>query len=687
MSRTRSFTLPALLLALSAAACEPKPLTAPPPPAPPPGPPPAATTATPVAAPAPLSRADWNRVAAELALPLFWTADTNASSAVDPDELVVLWGMDSGSREDWVKAGAWTDKAKAAAASIEKVAREGHPTAGLSEAELKRRAAVRAELAQGRPSAVLSDFTKASEEERTVVKLVLEAARLVERLYQKQTGSFGLADKIPADDTASRMLFQRNQGPYCEAPLTENDPACLALSPKPAKLSGLYPKALQEKDAAFCKTLEASKDAKTLLSPFVVVGEEGGKLSAVPYTTHWKAEMTEVSRLLQSAADALKSPAEAPFKAYLTAASKAFLDNKWEPADEAWAKMGVTNSKYYLRIGPDETYFEPCSQKAGFHASFARINQDSLTWQNKLDPLKNEMEGALAKLAGAPYKERKVSFHLPDFIDIIVNAGDSRDSRGGTIGQSLPNWGPVANEGRGRTVAMTNLYADKDSLDALASQASSLFCKATMASWNGDPGVGVMSTVLHEAAHNLGPSHEYKVNGKKDREVFGGSLASMLEELKAQTSALFYADWLAGKGTIDKKLAQEAHIRDIAWGFGHIAQGVYTADGKPRPYSQLASIQMGYFMSVGGLVWREGEKANNGKDTGCFEVSQDKLSVAILDLEKRVLMIKGKGDKADAEKLIAEFVDKDDAWKKARAVITERWLRVPKPSFVYGVKM
>src|SRR6476620_46419 len=119
--------------------------------------------------------------------------------------------------------------------------------------------------------------------------------------------------------------------------------------------------------------------------------------------------------------------------------------------------MGVLNSKFYLRIGPDETYFEPCSRKAGFHVSFARINQDSLEWQKKLEPVKTDLEKAMADLAGAPYKARDVKFHLPDFIDIVINAGDSRDAFGATIGQSLPNWGPVA-DGRGRTVAMTNLY-------------------------------------------------------------------------------------------------------------------------------------------------------------------------------------------------------------------------------------
>ena len=76
--------------------------------------------------------------------------------------------------------------------------------------------------------------------------------------------------------------------------------------------------------------------------------------------------------------------------------------------------------------------------------TFARINPDSLRWQEKLTPVQQEMEDSLAALIGEPYKARKVKFHLPDFIDITTNSGDDRSAVGATIGQSLPNWGPVA---------------------------------------------------------------------------------------------------------------------------------------------------------------------------------------------------------------------------------------------------
>jgi hypothetical protein len=680
----------ALVAAALAAACEPAPV---PPVAPPPPPPETATPAASIAVvvpPAPppkldaLPRHDFNRVAAELDLPLFWIADSNASGALDADELAVLWGI--GSRDTvWVDHGAFTPAFFAAYTAMVEVHVKGRSDDyGLDEPEKKRRAAVLRELGQGVPALVRSDFRDASAEDRAIVDHIVAAAEIVERIYAKQRGVDGVAADIPAGDAASRMLLYRNQGPWCAAPRTEKDPDCNALARRPERVSGLYPANLQ-RDAKFCDKLDARPDQKELLTPFNVVVEHGADLAPVPYNVAYQQEMAAVSRELAAAAKAVESPAEAALKAYLEADAKAFLDNTWEAADEAWARMNVNNSKWYLRVAPDETYADPCSRKAGFQVSFARINQDSVAWQKKLDPLKSEMEAALAKLAGAPYKARSVTFHLPDFIDVVLNAGDARSAIGATIGESLPNWGPVANEGRGRTVAMTNFYTDPDSRAALVEKASSLLCKSSLDPVGLDPALAVMGTVLHESGHNLGPAHQYKVKGKTTAEIFGGPLASTFEELKAQQSSLYLADWLAAKGVLEKRTAALGHLSDIVWAFGQISEGMYNADGSPKPYSHLAAIQIGAFLEAGAMAYRAAEPAANGHDRGCFEIRAAKLPAAVALLERAVLSAMGRGDKAAAVKLREKHVDADGEWKRLRGVIAERWLRLPRESFVYSI--
>lgn len=667
----------------------------------PPTPPAPSTPAPVVSAPPPavksvqvdttgVPRKELNRLAVELALPLYWIADQNQNGALDPSELAVLWGARAEARQSastYVTKEGFTPAFAEAYAKIK--ARHGGDLgpAPKDAAEVARRAAVVKELSQGRTTLVLSSFEKASAEELGFLDHLLAAVQIIEKLYQTQMGTYDLAAKVPADDTASRAMFFRNQGPKCEGPATQNDPACSAIplvAGAPTKVSGLYP-ASELTKPKFCDDL-AKKD-KALVDPFtVVVKGEGDALKAVPYHEHFRAELTVVAAELRAAEKALGTTEES-LRAYLSAQAKAFEDGSWFTADEAWAKMGVKNSKYYLRISADEVYAEPCSTKALFHTSFGMINTKSIAWQDKLDPLKKDMEQALADLSGKPYKAREVSFKLPDFVDIVLNAGDARNPFGATIGQSLPNFGPVANEGRGRTVAMTNFYADADSVAAQKATAESLFCKSVMANYTTDAEPQLMSTVLHEAAHNLGPAHQYKVNNKIDRDQFGGPLASTLEELKAQTAALFFTDWLVEKGKITKPEAERAHVRDLAWAFGHISRGMFSDDGHPKNYSQLAAIQLGELMNRKAVSWNANEVAANGKDKGCFAIDLAKMPAAVKELMKDVGGIKARGDKARAEKLALQHVGKFKGPAiPLHATISERVLREPKASFVYAIR-
>ena len=627
-----------------------------------------------------LSREEFNLRAAERFLPLFWRADENADRTIQPSELSVLWGPQRKTRADYVNEQGYTPAFYVAYRRM----LERFDDSQLDARERGRRVLVRQELRGGRPTLVETDLSAATEEDRQIAAHVFAAAVVLEQMHGRQLGTFNYLGEVPADDPSSLALFNRNQGPWCRTPQLEKNPACGALPIMPRPLSGLYPVEAQTDDK-FCDSLAGQPNAKALMDHFSTVEKGGDGLRAVPYNVAYSPQMLAIAKELEAAAQAIVSPGEASFKAYLIAAAASFRSNDWEPSNEAWLKMSGSASRWYLRIAPDEVYYEPCAWKAGFAVSFARINPDSKMWQEKLEPVKEQMENALAQMAGAPYKARDVKFKLPDFIDIVLNAGDARPPHGATVGQSLPNWGRVAEKG-GRTVAMTNLYTDADSRQALKRQMSSVFCVATNARATTDPKPATMSTVLHEAAHNLGPSHDYAISGKKDRDIFGGPLASTLEELKAQSSALYFSDWLVKKKLLTQAEAEEAHVRDIAWAFGHISRGMYEADGRPKNYSQLASIQLGSLWKAGALVWRPTENAASGGEQGCFEVDFRKWTPTIEALTTRVLKIKGKGDRKDAEALKAELVDASDEWSKLRDVVSERWLKTPKATFVYSVR-
>ena len=288
-------------------------------------------------------RLEFNRQAVVRDLPLFWVRDADADNTLDPDELAVTWGPGNASLGRYVKDGGFTPEFAAAYALI------AQPVSldGLAAAEKTRRQAVLEELNQGRPTLVRT--TLADPRDAKVVGHLERTARIIERLFARQKGVYGLAARIPPDDTASSALFFRNQKPFCEAPKTENDPNCSALAPKPANISGMYPAAIQA-DTGFCSALEKRPDAVALLNQFSIVSEKAGgratgnpatdELVAVPYHVAFADDMKAVSSELRAAAELLAGdPSEAPFKAYLEAAAQAFLDGSWFKADAAWKAM------------------------------------------------------------------------------------------------------------------------------------------------------------------------------------------------------------------------------------------------------------------------------------------------------------------------------------------------------------
>jgi len=625
-----------------------------------------------------LSRTDFNRWAVRADLPVYWIADTNHDSSLDPGEVAPLLFYPTSApptSSPYVVGGKFTPELEKVYDAVVAASKAPPPTD-------PREKLVDEDLDYGRPTLVIADFTKLSADDKAFVGHMLEVGKRIDALYEEESGITVLASQLPAD-AASRSLFRRNRGPKCVAPTTEKDPACTAIPGAPKQIFDIYPAEIQNDDK-FCTVLEKNPKAKELLSPFVVVRGTPSALTAVPLTDAYKDKMTAISTELAAAADTIKDPTEQALVTYLRAASKSFTTNDWEPADEAWSKMTVDNSKWYVRAAPDETYWEPCNAKAGIHLTFARINQGSREWQSKLVPVQQEMEAAVAVETGAPYTARKVTFHLPDFIDIVVNAGNDRNPLGATIGESLPNWGPVANQGRGRTVVMSNIYTDPDSQAARRSQAESLLDVDSMKAYAGNASPGLLQTILHEATHNLGPAHEYTVGGKADRAIFGGAIAQLFEELKAQSGALFLVEFLRDKKIITDQLAAQSYVDTIVWGFGHISQGMYEADGKRKTYSQVAAIQNGFLIDKGALVWDPKATAANGKDTGAFRIDSSKMVAACDDLMKTVAGIKARGDKAGAEALIKKYVD---GTVVPHDLIKERYLRFPKGSIVYSVAM
>ena len=676
----------------------------------------ATATATEVAAaePAPaqsstprraLARDRFNILAVRMGLPLFWRSDADGDGAIDPGELFALRFYDpatgatptgpTGEPARYTDASGFTQEFDRAYELLLEADRTPPP-------DDERRKLVRLELDGAAPTLVYADLRELPESHRAFAEHMLRAGDVIDALYAEQVGMTAMASQLADDDLESRALFRRNWGARCQGRSTESNPACTPIAGARRQPVAAYPREMQSDDG-FCATLEGRADATSLLSPFTVVrrapaaggasqatGTEGAPAStadlvAVPYTEAYREAMTAIATELDTAAAALiDDPEESALRAYLMAAAEAFRDNDWGPADEAWSRMNARNSRWYVRIAPDETYWEPCNRKAGFHMTFAQINRDSLEWQDRLTPIQGAMEQSLAALVRGQYRAREVQFHMPDFIDIVTNHGDDRTAFGATIGQSLPNWGPVADEGRGRTVAMSNLFTDEDSVALRRAQAASMLAPETMAELGDAATPGLLSTILHEATHNLGPAHDYRYRGRTADDAFGGNMASMLEELKAQCGALFLLELLRERDLIDETLMRQSYLDSIVWALSHISRGMYTTGGQRKAYGQLAAIQVGFLLDDGALRFDPEAPAADGRNRGAFTLDFARMPAAARALMTRVMAIMARNDRPGAEALAATYVDGD---RVPRDFIVERYRDAPQTSFVYAVDL
>jgi len=628
-----------------------------------------------------LDRATFNRMATRINAPIYWLADTNGNGVPDPSEIKSLLFYPT--TEEWVKDGAFTAAFDVYYQRLVAASKAPGPTDARQKLMLR-------ELDGAASVLVNTDLSKASDETREVVKHVIAASKAVDQIYAAQLGIASLGGSVPSDD-ASQSVFRRDWGPSCQTPPLDQDPNCTAIPGVTKVVTDAYPASLQTGSDP-CKKLESDPGTKDLISqPFSVIRKTPKGYAAVPFSVAYATPMKAVAMELRAAADAINDKndvtltnpgGESAFKAYLNAAAKGFETNDWNPADEAWVAMNSHNSKFYLRIAPDETGYEPCSQKAGFQVSFAFINQNGIGLQDKLTPVEQSMEDSFAQLVGAPYRARNVSFHLPDFIDVIFNAGEARNAVGATIGESLPNWGPLVEAGKGRTVAMANLYDDPDSRAVRKKKAESLLGASVMAFYPVDQNSSSLETVLHEATHNIGPGGEYKLNGMSSEKAFGGDLSAMLEELKAQTGALYYLDVLQKKGLFSPDEVKHAYVDSVVWGLNHISRGMYNGAHQRKPYSQLAAIQIGFLMDEHAITWDDKATAANGTDHGAFVIDFDRMPKAVEKLMRIVGSIKAKNDVTGAIALSKKYVD---GTVVPQAVIAERCLRFPSPNFVYAI--
>jgi hypothetical protein len=150
----------------------------------------------------------------------------------------------------------------------------------------------------------------------------------------------------------------------------------------------------------------------------------------------------------------------------------------------------------------------------------------------------------------------------------------------------------------------------------------------------------LLSTIMHEIAHGLGPAFAHTPNGKVDIREALGPVYSALEEAKADVVGMFGLKWLVDHGQLPRTKMDEYYASYVAGLFRTVRFGGGEA------HSRAELMEFNYLAERGAL---------KRQPSGQYAVNYNLLPPAIDDLGRELLGMEATGDRYRAEKWFAKY--------------------------------
>lgn len=509
-----------------------------------------------------------------------------------------------------------------------------------SAAELSRRAA------QFAPTELSADISKLPDSEREALTKIIQAARLLEPIYDRQAWAKNpaLREKLaqtPGPLAAAQLrYFDIMRGPWDRQ--RHFEPFAVEQAHPPG--AGFYPEGLSAE--AFKAALKAHPErAEALQSLTTVVREGPDGLIAVPYREVYKEWLEPAAALLQEAAALTQNES---LKTFLKLRAEAFLSDDYYPSDKAWMDL---DSPVEVTIGPYEVYEDELMGLKASYEAYVTISDPAASAQlDKFKGLLPDMEKnlpipeAIKTVRGAASPIRVV--------DLVFTAGEANKSVQ-TIAFNLPNDERVRAEKGAKKVMMQNIIEAK--FDRIlrpiagrildAGQQDKLSAKAFF-----------FETLFHELSHSLGPAYvreapkpveepgsckiEAPCEPVEVRIALGSSYAA-IEEAKADVMGAYNVLYMIERGEFSKEFEDKLLVSYFIGLFRSVRFGVAEAHG------QGAALQINRFLSEGAARFEEG--------SGRFTVDPAKLRASVTALVRDICLLQAAGDKAGVDALLKEY--------------------------------
>jgi hypothetical protein len=468
--------------------------------------------------------------------------------------------------------------------------------------------------------------------EKQLVQKLIDASRLIESIYWRQSDRAGLAlytglaGCSSKTDRDIRRFLVINGSRY---DLLEEHKPFIGKDPYPPGRES-YPKGLTQKDID--AYVAAHPDKKNdIYNPLTVIKRQGADLVAVPYHVEYSEWLVPAAKALREAAALSDDKA---FANYLRLRADAFLSDDYYASDIAW--VDLENPKFDIIIAPYEQYLDDLlGVKTSYGAAVLIRNESESSKLAKFVQYVPDIQQALPLTAED--KPSKTGRKAPmEVMDTPFRAGDLRHGYQ-AVADNLPN-DPRIHEEKGSKRIFFKNFMDARVNYVVLPIAKLLMREdqARMASMDGY----LSMVVMHEISHGIGPAFARTATGRVDIPQAIGPVHSALEEAKADIVGMFALEWLMNRGALPKSRANDYYASYVAGIFRTVRFGVAEAHGRAE------MMEFNYLAE---------QRAINREASGRYAVDFARMPAAIASLAKELLEIEATGDRARAESWFAKY--------------------------------
>ncbi len=495
----------------------------------------------------------------------------------------------------------------------------GDPPASAAETPAQR-------LARWKPVKMPFDSAGLTARERQEVEKLVEACRLLNDVYWRQSDLDGLA------------LYQKTNNPTLKSLLSimgsrwdlldENRPF-VGETPMPPGHE-LYPHDLTRAQVEqYVKAHPADKSA--IYDPYTVVKRQGGRLVATPYHVEYAEFVKPMAAALREAA--ALTP-DAAFANFLRLRADALLTDDYYQSDLAW--LDLKDPKIDVIFAPYETYLDGLlGVKTSYGASVLIRNQPESRKLAAFQKYVPDIQDALPLDAADRPSKRGLATPM-EVMDAPYRAGDLRYGYQ-AVADNLPN-DPRIHQQKGSKKIFFKNFMDARVNYVILPLAKKLMQPAQAEKVSGDG--SLTWTLMHEISHGLGPAYS-RVGGKQvdTREAIGPTYSG-LEEAKADVVGMFGLEWLINHGALPKARREEYYASYVAGIFRTLRFGTGEAHGRAE------MMEFNYLVE---------NRALARDAAGLYAIDYTRIAPVLARLAKELLVIEATGDRARAEAWFAKY--------------------------------